>query len=122
MKVCNERISAARLDWFYISCNLKNRVVSTEIIPNTLSDHKRIRVGFTLSKSTHKSCYWHFNTKLLKDFCETFKLFWEAWQTEKSLFESIIQWWEVGKVHIRDFSQKYSAYSSVVLKKYFEVA
>ncbi len=99
VKVCNERISAARLDRFYISGNLKNRVVSTEIIPNMLSDHKLIRVGFTLSKSTHKIL-----------------VFWEAWQTEKSLFESIIQWWEVGKVHIRDFSQKYSAYSSVVLK------
>ncbi len=42
--------------------------------------------------------------------------FWEAWQTENSIFESIIQEWEVGKVDIRDFSQKYSAYSSVVLK------
>ncbi len=74
MKVCNDRISAARLDRFYISCKLNNRVVSTEIIPNTLSDHKLIRVGFTLSKSTHKSCYWHFNSKLLKDkdFCEAF--------------------------------------------------
>ncbi len=28
MKVCNDRISAAHLDRFYISCNLKNRVVS----------------------------------------------------------------------------------------------
>lgn len=85
---------------------MKSRVASTEIIPNILSDHKLIRVGFTLSKSTHKSFYCHCNTKLLedKDFCEVFKFFWEAWQTEKSLFESIIQWWEVGKVFVRDFS------------------
>lgn len=118
VKVNNERIYAARLDRFYISSNLKNRVVNTEIIPNILSDHKLVTVGFTLSKSVHKSYYWHLNTKLLEDksFCEDFECFWEKWQIEQSNFEDIIQWWEVGKAHIREFSQKYTAYSSVRLK------
>lgn len=34
----------------------------------------------------------------------------------RSFFENIIQWWEVGKAHIRDFSQKYASFSSVPLK------
>lgn len=108
VKVNNERISAARLDRFYMSCNLKNRV-----IPNILSDHKHITVGFTLSKSIHKSYYWHLNTKLLEDttFCEDFECCWEAWQTEQSHFENIIQW-KLEKC-TRDFSQNYTAYSSV---------
>lgn len=122
VKVCNGNISAARLDRFYISQNMRNRVVNTNIIPNAISDHKFITVAFTLEKNTHKSCYWHFNTKLLEDkhFCEAFKLFWETWKTENSFFESITQWWEVGKVHIRDFCQKYTSHSSFHLKKTLE--
>jgi len=47
-------------------------------------------------------------------------MFWETWKTEKSHFESIVQWWEVGKVHIRDFCQKYASHSSSQLKKTLE--
>lgn len=84
----------------------------------TYFDHKFVTVGFTLSKHTLKSCYFHFSTKPLddKDFCEVCKLFWEKWQTEKGIFENIIQWWEVGKAHIRDFSQKCSSFTSIQLK------
>jgi len=108
VRVCNENISAARLDRFYLSYNIRNRVVNVNIIPNAISDHKFITVTVAMEKNTYKSCYWHFNIKLLEDkqFCETFKMFWETWKTEKSNFESIVQWWEVGKVHIRDFCQK----------------
>lgn len=74
VKVCNENISAARLDRFYLSHNMRNRVVKVDIIPNAISDHKFITVAVALATNTHKSCYWHFNIKLLEDkhFCEIF--------------------------------------------------
>ncbi len=57
---------------------------------------------------------------LHKQFCEKFKLFWETWKSDKGSFENIIEWWEVGKVHIRSFCQQYTSHSSLVLKKTLE--
>jgi len=60
VRVCNENISAARLDRFYLSYNMRNRVVNVNIIPNAISDHKFITVTVAMAKNTYKSCYWHF--------------------------------------------------------------
>lgn len=61
----------------------------------------------------NRSVYWHFNVKLLqyKSFCESFKHFWETWKKEKTRFDNVILWWEVGKAHIRDFCQQYTSHS-----------
>lgn len=113
MKVSNGSVSAARLDRFYISHNMRNKIVNTAITPTVFSDHKLITVEYILTERKHGSYYWHSNVKLLDDklFCENFKLSWEAWKSEKGTYESVIQWWEVSKVHIRGFCQQYT-YSS----------
>ncbi len=41
-------------------------------------------------------------------------------KVEKARFDSIIQWWEVGKVHIKLFCQQYASHSTVCLKKTLE--
>ncbi len=122
VKFNNGRVFGARLDRIYVSHNVKNRVVHTAIIPTSLSDHKCITMECTLVNRIHKSCYWHFNNKLLDDkhFCETFKCFWETWKSEKCLYESDTQWWEIGKVQIRTFCQQYANHSSSVIKKTLE--
>lgn len=124
MKVSNGSVSAARLDRFYISHNMRNKIVNTAITPTVFffSDHKLITVEYILTERKHGSYYWHSNVKLLDDklFCENFKLLWEAWKSEKGTYESVIQWWEVGKVHIRGFCQQYTSHSSLVLKKTLE--
>lgn len=122
MKVGNGSVSAARLDRFYISHNMRNMIVNTAITPIVFSDHKLITVEYILTERKHRSYYWHFNAKLLDDklFCENFKCFWEVWKSEKCTYESVIQWWEVGKVHIRGFCQQYTSHSSLVLKKTLE--
>lgn len=70
----------------------------------------------------NKRSYWHFNVKLLQDkfFCESFKHFWETWKSEKSRYENIILWWEIGKTHIREYCQQYTSYSTLCLKRTLE--
>lgn len=122
IKICNRKVSGARLDRFYISHTGRNKVANASIIPICFSDHKLITVDCMLVERKHKSYYWHFNVKLLEDknFCQNFKVFWETWKMEKSCFENIIEWWEVGKAHIRSFCQQYTSHSSLVLKKTLE--
>lgn len=50
-------------------------------------------------------------------FCERFLLFWEKWRVTKGNFESLRQWWEVGKAQIRLFCQQYTALSSIEVKE-----
>lgn len=71
------RISAARLDRLYISKNMKNRVVRTNIVPTPFTDHKLITVDCTLISKRSRSAYWHINVILLQDkkFCEIFNFF-----------------------------------------------
>lgn len=118
MKVSNGRVFGAHQDRFYISQNGRNKVVNTAIIPTALSDHKLITIECILTEITHKSYYWQFNVKLREDkqFCENFIHFWETWKSDKCSFENIIEWWKVGKVHIR----MYLSHSSLVLKKTLE--
>ncbi len=56
---------------------------------------------------------------MLKDnvFCDSFKLFWEKWKERKSDFENLSQWWDVGKVQIKEFCQNVSAYSFMNVKR-----
>jgi len=128
VKVTNNRVFAARLDRIYVSQNMRNRILKTSIMPTSLSDHKLITAECSLEITNRKSCYWHFQVKLLEDikFCEYFIDFWETWKREKNNYEDITQWWEVGKVHIRHFCQQkvhirhfcqqYTSHSSLVLK------
>ncbi len=81
VKVSAGLISAARLDRFYVSGNMRNRVRNATIVPMSFSDHKLITVDCVLDIRPQKSYYWHFNIRLLEDdklFIERFKLFWES--------------------------------------------
>lgn len=68
-------VSAARLDHFYVSDNMKNRILHSTIFPIALSDHKLSTIDCSVEKIDYKSCYWHFNVKLLNDkrFCDIFQ-------------------------------------------------
>ncbi len=44
----------------------------------------------------------------------------ETWKSDKGSFENTIEWWEVGKVHIRSFCQQYTSHSLLVLKNTLE--
>lgn len=60
------------------------------------------------------------NFWMINIFVRILNFFWDAWKSEKCIYESIIQWWKVGKVHIRGFCQQYTSHSSLVLKKTLE--
>lgn len=41
-----------------------------------------------------------------QDYVDQFEQFWNGWQLEKARFPSIIDWWEVGKCHVRDLTRQ----------------
>ncbi len=43
-------------------------------------------------------------------------LFWNICKLKKNIFESLNQWWDVGKANIKMFCQNYDFHSSAILK------
>lgn len=114
VKVVDDRVSAARLDRIYVSNDFSCRIVDCFIIPVGFTDHHLVSLNIIMSKCEKKSSYWHFNTRLLQDvlFCEHFETFWQQWKMCKGSFESLKQWWEVGKINIKLFCQQHTANST----------
>lgn len=117
VKVFGARVSAARLDRFYMSRNRSNRLLGATILPVGFSDHHITMARLSISPGPRQASYWKFNVKLLQDatFCAGFQTFWERWRQQIEEYESLSQWWDVGKVQIRLFCQQYTALSSSVL-------
>ncbi len=94
IKALNNRVTAARLDRFYVSKYFNSRVIECCICPLGFSDHHLIIMKMTMSNAPRKSAYWHFKVKLLQDaaFRDNFVFFWENWKKNKSYFENLKQW------------------------------
>ena len=65
---------------------------------------------FFISNVKSKSAYWHFITALLLDahFREVFIYFWKGFRERKGDFECFKQWWDYGKVQIKQLCQQYT--------------
>ena len=115
-------VSAARLDRFYLPASFSNRIGNALISPVAFTDHHLITIELLLTNKKAQRALWRFNVELLNDltFCGRLKFFWFYWQSQKSFYPSLLQWWEVGKAQIRVFVQKYSFYSTTAVKKAFE--
>lgn len=114
VKVVDGRISAARLDRFYMSASFILCAADCRILPVVFTDHHLVLTELVLTANGKSKSFWHFNVKLLNDFnfCQNFRLFWDKWRSQ-NFFMSLSQWWEVGKGHIRVFCQQYASYSTV---------
>lgn len=103
-------MSFARLDRVYGFKHHLNIFNKCSIIPIGFSDHGMVQCCFMLSSLKPRSAYWHFNTSLLSDkfFRGSFSFFWEEYRNTKHEFQSVQQWWDFGKVQIRQFCQQYT--------------
>jgi len=54
-------------------------------------------------------------------FRDSFKYFWQNFRKSKSNFRSIQQWWDIGKVKIRQFCQQYTRNVTMEFKKSMEI-
>lgn len=116
VKANNWRNSAARLD---VTQTVKNRILNVIILPCGFSDHQLVFMDYLLSSVSKPLYYWCFNNNMLFDafLCEKFSILWEFWKSVETDFINLIQWWEIGNMHIRTFCQQYTAFNHKVLKQ-----
>lgn len=114
IKISDGRVSAARLDMFYVPASF-TAGVNCQIIPVLFTDYHLVLMELILSPKS----FWRFNVKLLHglNYCENLKLFWAYWRSQKDDFLSLTQLWEVGKAQIRVFCQEYKASDAINVKR-----
>ena len=73
-------------------------------------DHNLIVVDLVFGNVPRGRGPWKFNTTLLNDkqFVTKFEQFWPNWQSRKSDFSSLAEWWDAGKTEIRKLSLEHS--------------
>lgn len=119
LKANSNHLSGARLDHFYVEKGNRSKFFKSSISPSFLSDHHYLSIVVSVSFPRILKSHWHFNNRLLQDctFIHSFNLFWKAWREERCKFQSLSQWWDIGKVQIKYFCQQYTAHSTRVLKE-----
>lgn len=100
----------ARFDKFFRFKHHFSIIKGYRILPVGISDHSMVSCNVFIANVKHKSAYWHFNTALLLDahFRDIFIFFWKVFKTRKEDFRSLKQWWDCGKVEIKQLCQQYT--------------
>lgn len=103
-------LSLARLDQFYCFKHQSNVLKGCSIHPVGISDHSLVQVSICIKDVKCKSAYWHFNVSLLsdKEFNDIFKYFWSDYTKTKSEYNSLQQWWDIGKGKIKQLCLQYT--------------
>lgn len=99
----NSITHASRIDQIYISIHALENINDFSYIPAPFSDHFSMHLAFKLT--CNKTAYWIFNNNLLKSpsLNRQIRELWSDWKACKSSFQSISDWWELGKSKIKSF-------------------
>ncbi len=103
-------LSLARLDRLYCFKHHFNVLRGCSIHPVGFSDHSLVQVSIFVKDVKCSSAYWHFNVTLLSDivFIDAFKYFWSGYTKTKAEYTSLQQWWDIGKVKIKQLCLQYT--------------
>ena len=102
--------AASRIDMILSPSVWQHCILSSYILPHSLSDHCSVVVHFNLPNPIPRGPgLWKLNTSVLEE--EDYRLlitnFWSDWSLQKANFSSPLKWWDLGKVKIRQLTIKY---------------
>ena len=102
-----------RIDYFFISKQLKDYVKECKILPNISSDHSAVALSMSFNESElpRGPGFWKFNSSLLSDtnyveLCISFKIPMFAKKHEQINNKGL--YWEMIKMEIRTFTIAFS--------------
>ena len=97
---------ASRLDFWLITKNIKSKTSHTDIRPAIRADHNAISLKVCTVKNKKGPGYWKMNTTILKDNDYQNKIIDIVQSFSKKSLSPLIKW-ELFKVNVREFTQKY---------------
>ena len=112
----------SRIDRIYKSKDITMK--SIQILPFQHSDHDVVQIKIIQKQQKRRPGYWKLNTSILKhdNYKNTIKKFRQDWQNQKQDYDTITQWWDVGKLYIKMILIRYSTLLNQNIKKAQEEA
>ena len=100
----------SRFDYLFISSNVMNNISEVGVSPWGLSDHCVVSMKLDNPSTFRGQGRWICNNIVLKDYNCNFRIeaFWKFWRDMKGNFDSLAEWWEMGKFRIKEIIEEYS--------------
>jgi len=108
---CSSLGHTSRLDRCYASNSLLDYLVQVEHPPNAFSDHSTVQVSFDFLEVPRGRNSANLPSSLLESeaYLAGIRRLWKGWQSRKSNFTSVLDWWDKGKEEIKTFSLSFVA-------------
>ena len=99
----------SRIDRIYISGCMKTQIIQCFSTPCPYSDHRSVKLVLCRASYTPRKSYWKLNVKILEEieYVQLISNFWRHWQIEKDHFTKLQDWWDLGKVKVKQLTQQY---------------
>ena len=106
----NGRNKSSRIDYWLTSISLSNQIDDVYHCYAPYTDHKLINIKFRTEETPTGKGLWKMNaSNILKDdFRKDFTLMWDKWKVQKSKYDDIRIWWDLGKRHIKNLTRDFS--------------
>ena len=98
---------ASRLDYWLVTKQIKRKTSCTDIRPAIRTDHNAISIKFCIKQNERGPGYWKINTDILDDVNYKMKVSEIIHSFCKNNYSSPQIRWEMFKIRIREFSQKF---------------
>ena len=106
---------ASRLDFWLVDSAISNRTLSSDIRPAIRADHNAISLKIRFKNVKRGPGYWKMNTSILNNKDSQNRTI-ELIQKISKMQLSPIDKWELLKIKVREFSQKYCRKKSKITK------
>ena len=101
---------SSRIDRVYTSRDIRTFVTLADIIPFAHSDHEVLLLRLTSDSIDLGKGRWRLDTSILTDPAYQLLItnFWSGWRSRRPSFDSILSWWDEGKVRLKRLSSEFA--------------
>ena len=109
----------SRIDYIFISQTIEHQYKETSIDSTGFYDHNTVIARLDNQKIPIAIPRWICNNDLLQDDQCKFRIenFWTFWTTQKHQYESLFNWWDIGKNRLKEIIKEYDNETSYIKKR-----
>ncbi len=102
---------SSRIDYSFITSNLLFSISEANVSSVGLSDHCALSFRLQKQEVAKGPGRWFCNNNILKEEqCkDRITFFWDYWKTQKNTFESVLNWWDFGKMKLKEIIKDYDS-------------
>ena len=109
---------SSRIDFWLTSASLNGQISEIDMSHSNFSDHHSVKISVRTNSIKQGRGVWKMNNSYLSnpEFRDEITTVWQNWQNEKDDFDDITQWWDLGKMKIKETARNFAKEQSILRK------